>query len=177
MQASISVKVSDMDYDKAVSLMKGKINTENFFERMAFGFIENMPAKTVLPKLLNMDIAKTKTMDSINSQFDEHGLDISVYNFFFKDNDCAEIDIYCKVGDISSFFERLVKTQNEDLNSLAISSIKTVFTEVTDTVKANIINRIFREANVEICRLLSDYISKKAFNINISSIDFQMTDI
>ena len=177
MQASISVKISDMDYDKAVSLMKDKINTENPLKKMAFGFIEILPAKKVFTRLLNMEIAKNKAMNSINSQFYEHGLDVNVYNFFLKEESTADIDVYCTIGDLSSFFEKLVKTQNEDLNSLAVSAIHNVFSEVPDAVKSKIINRLFKESNGEICRLLSDYISKKFFRIKIDSIDFHMSDI
>jgi len=124
-----------------------------------------------------MEIAKNKAMNSINSQFYEHGLDVNVYNFFLKEESTADIDVYCTIGDLSSFFEKLVKTQNEDLNSLAVSAIHNVFSEVPDAVKSKIINRLFKESNGEICRLLSDYISKKFFRIKIDSIDFHMSDI
>lgn len=177
MQANLSVKISDMDYDRALELLKNEIHTSNPLEKMAIGFMGSLPPKLLIGKIIGSELAKNKIMDKVNRRFEEKYLDISVYNFFVKADEQASIDLYCTIGDILPFIERKINLENKNLNSIVACSVNSVFKEIPDSMKANLLNRIFREAEQDICNYISDLVSENYFDLKIDSIIFYASDI
>ncbi len=177
MQVNLSVKITDIDYDKALELLKKEIHTDNPLEKMALGFMGNLPPKLLIGKLISSETAKDKIMDKINGQFEEKGLDISIYNFFASTEEQASIDLYFKVGDIFHFIEEKINLENKNLNSIVTCCVNSVFKEIPDSMKANLLNRIFKEAEQDICNYISEMVSEKYFNLKLDSITFYASEI
>ncbi|MBE6844185.1 MAG: hypothetical protein E7508_00530 [Ruminococcus sp.] len=175
MQTNISVKISDMDYEKAVELLKKEVDSP--FEKMALGFMGNLPPKLLVSKLMGTDTAKGRIMDKVNRQLEENGLDINIYNFFIKDGEEITVDFYLKVGDILPFIQRKINFENNNVDSFMKKLVNTVFTQVPDSLKVSILNQIFKESEQEICRIISDKVSEKWFDMHVSKLVFFASDI
>lgn len=175
----IKAEASRIDYHGIIKLIKEKFNAyESKTKRLAFKIIDTKPAKGVLFLLISAKPINKFICNKISEFVKKHmsvDINTNTLNLISK-GETMKISLDCSIdnlNDVLSFIETVVKCKDKNLKAIIISSINAIKDIVDDNSKLKILNRVLNDSNEEICRYLSELISKKAFEIQIENMNFE----